>query len=315
MMERMQNDWLLDHINVRVFVAERVTLDQSWRIDLYRPSHWRLYHTDRNGAYVIVNGEEFPLLKDHVYLLPAGMSFQSGTATSVTQFYAHFDVYGLPGLALRRLFQKPVSLAPSPVLLAMIAGASHELTTHLFVSPNKVSVSPSLLCRVKAIIYEGVAQYLESVPEENMEACWQFTRGLESLFPALRKIEEHLQEHLLNPDLAAMCGMSEFAFIRRFRQALGQTPSRYILERRVSDAAQRLMFTDQKLDQIAEQTGFHDRAHLSRVFKEHIGASPAAYRRQQRVSGSFSKWDDLTPVAYKTEPAATTKEQLERNPV
>lgn len=296
-MEQLYNHSLLDHINVRVFLAERVALDETWRMDFYRPSHWRLYHNDSEGASVTLAGASYPLRKNHVYLLPAGMNFSTQATQGVTQFYIHFDVYGLPGLALRQLFQTLVSLPPSPILLSMIAQTSSDLPTHLFVSPNKLSISPSLLCRLKAIIYESVAQYLDSVPDDRMAACWQFTRGLESLAPALRRIEEHLPDHLLNADLAEQCGMSEFAFIRRFREALGQTPSRYILERRVMDAAQRLMFTDQKLDQIADQTGFHDRSHLSRVFREYIGASPAAYRKQRQLSGAIGKWDDPIPVS------------------
>jgi|GEM_PF-490827 len=291
-MEYLHNDSLLDHINVRVFLSERVVLDESWRMDFYRPSHWRLYHNDSEGASITLNGVVHPLRKDHVYLLPAGMTFGTDARRSLTQFYVHFDIYGLPGLALRQLFHELVCLPPSPVLLAMIESATGDLPAHLFVSPSKLSVKPSLLCRIKAIIYESVAQYLDSVPPERMVACWQFTQGLEALSPALRYIEEHMPDHLLNADLAAMCGMGEFAFIRRFRAAIGQTPSRYVMERRVTDAAQRLMFTDQKLDQIAEQTGFHDRAHFSRVFREQIGTSPAAYRKQQKGSRAISKWDN-----------------------
>jgi transcriptional regulator GlxA family with amidase domain len=57
--------------------------------------------------------------------------------------------------------------------------------------------------------------------------------------PALDAIEASLADPPSNEDLAALCGISPNQLIRRFNNALGMTPARYGLERRVAIAARR----------------------------------------------------------------------------
>ena len=50
-------------------------------------------------------------------------------------------------------------------------------------------------------------------------------------------------------------------------------------------AKQLLVETDQLIDEIAESSGFVDRSRFNKVFREHTGHSPAAYRRAFRKPG------------------------------
>jgi transcriptional regulator GlxA family with amidase domain len=81
-------------------------------------------------------------------------------------------------------------------------------------------------------------------------------------------------------DLAEICGYSTDHFSRLFRGLYGVTPSRYLQEVRVRHAAQLLLETALSIEQIAEQTGFSDRFHFSRVFGASTGLGPAGFRRQ-----------------------------------
>jgi len=101
--------------------------------------------------------------------------------------------------------------------------------------------------------------------------------------PAIEHIESHLHEELGNERLAELCSVSPDHFIRLFRQSVGQTPTQYTLERRVGRAAQQLIFTDESIERIAEETGFRDRFYFSRVFAKRMGLPPARYRAGQRV--------------------------------
>lgn len=84
-----------------------------------------------------------------------------------------------------------------------------------------------------------------------------------------------------NASLARAAGMNTNAFIRKFLQATGHTPHRYRLRLRIERAAARLREGRLSIDQIAADSGFCDRFHFSRVFKQMLGTSPARYRRTE----------------------------------
>lgn len=101
----------------------------------------------------------------------------------------------------------------------------------------------------------------------------------ERLLPALRFMEEHPeQEHTLDA-LAALVGMSKYAFCRLFREAKGVTPFTYLLRLRIQQAKYLLISERSlKIAQIAEMTGFHDVSYFCAVFKKTEGITPSAFR-------------------------------------
>jgi AraC family transcriptional regulator of arabinose operon len=61
------------------------------------------------------------------------------------------------------------------------------------------------------------------------------------------------------------------------------SPSRFLSQVRVREAARLLANTDYSLDEIAEQTGFPDRYYMSRVFKRILEDSPAHFRKRHSL--------------------------------
>jgi transcriptional regulator GlxA family with amidase domain len=136
---------------------------------------------------------------------------------------------------------------------------------------------------LQALLYEAFALALESVPPERMARSVSRTAALEPVLPAILWIEANLSQTLANGPLAALCCLSEDYFIRRFRECVGQSPAQYIQERRVTRAAQQLLFTAHSIERIAEETGFGSRCYFTRVFTRQTGVTPAAYRKASRV--------------------------------
>ena len=104
-------------------------------------------------------------------------------------------------------------------------------------------------------------------------APWQLAR-------VRRHIERHLDSRLTNSGLAALVRLNEDHFARAFKVSVGRPPHAYVVERRVEYAKSLLLGGDLSLCQIALAAGFADQAHLSRRFRETVGASPASWRRQ-----------------------------------
>jgi AraC-like DNA-binding protein len=267
---------MLDNLHLRLFKTQRLIIGLGWNTRNVQSSFWRFYHNDREGASLELPAGPYPLHADRLYFIPAGVRFSCRNTRELDHFYVHFDVIGLPSIATRELFSGPICLPRA----AALEGATRQIAQEL---AEGEPVELSRQCRIKAVLYEGLAGYLESVPPDQMERCWQRAAALEPVLPAIRHIDADVSAPLSNRELAEQCHVSEDYFIRRFRECVGQTPAQYIRERRVTLAAQRLLFTDQSIEQIADETGFGSRFYFSRVFARHTGVSPAAYRKASRV--------------------------------
>ena len=99
----------------------------------------------------------------------------------------------------------------------------------------------------------------------------------------LAYIEAHLFETLSLAELAGVACLSPFHFARSFRMAIGATPHRYVIERRVEVAKQRLAQGHGTLFEIALDTGFGSQANFTRVFRKATGFTPGAYRAAHKA--------------------------------
>lgn len=46
----------------------------------------------------------------------------------------------------------------------------------------------------------------------------------------------------------------------------------------------RLLYTDMRINEIAEEFGFTDESHLNRIFKKYKAQSPTAFRKQRPMT-------------------------------
>jgi AraC-like DNA-binding protein len=78
-------------------------------------------------------------------------------------------------------------------------------------------------------------------------------------------------------------GLTRYELARQFHAALGTSPYRYSLLRRLDGARERLRAGEAPAE-VALAAGFADQAHMTRHFKSAFGLSPARYRRLEARS-------------------------------
>lgn len=96
---------------------------------------------------------------------------------------------------------------------------------------------------------------------------------------AIRYIEDHLEDELPLEEVAAAAGFSMFHFHRLFQQHTGITAADYIRARRLADAASRLLYTEERLLDIALSCRFDSQEAFTRAFKKIYGLPPGRYRK------------------------------------
>ena len=81
-------------------------------------------------------------------------------------------------------------------------------------------------------------------------------------------------------ELASRYGYSERYVGKMFVKLQGISFSDYSRNSRISRAKALLRHTDAPISVIAEETGFYDACHFTKVFRQTVGVSPLAYRKQ-----------------------------------
>lgn len=80
-------------------------------------------------------------------------------------------------------------------------------------------------------------------------------------------------------DLAALTGLSRWAFSRDFKATTGQTPHEFVTELRLARARELLSRGQTPLAEIAYACGFSSQAHMTTVFRHKLGVTPGRYRQ------------------------------------
>lgn len=97
----------------------------------------------------------------------------------------------------------------------------------------------------------------------------QCRQHIEQNFARLRTLEQ----------VAAECHANDAHLCRLFRRYDRQSPYQYLLRLKMNHAAERLQHRGVLVKQVAEEMGFADSFHFSRVFKKVLGLSPDKFRQ------------------------------------
>jgi AraC family transcriptional regulator len=95
-------------------------------------------------------------------------------------------------------------------------------------------------------------------------------------------IEENLAEHISLSELAAQSEMPLGTFARHFRNATGQSPYAFVIERRLCRAETLLREGNESIAEIALACGFSSQSHFTSAFRDRRGATPAMWRAEFR---------------------------------
>ncbi|QBG49005.1 helix-turn-helix domain-containing protein [Verrucomicrobia bacterium S94] len=231
-----------------------------WNFPNVLSPFWRLYYNFDPGHCIELDHQRYELKPDRILLIPDHVLFHCIGEQPVRNLWFHFSLE-------KRLTphqQIPVIIKPTGFQLQLIQNLAEEISSgsagtnrifhrslaliHLCISHRDISWAPPLPGRLQSVI---------------------------------RYISEHMSEKLPNELLAARAGISIETLCRLFSKYLHTSPARYVNQIRISRAGHLLEHSDLSIDQIAEATGFPNRAYFSRVFKQVSTLSPAEFRERK----------------------------------
>jgi AraC-like DNA-binding protein len=106
--------------------------------------------------------------------------------------------------------------------------------------------------------------------------------------PALKLIHENPEMPWTLSDLGHRVGLGRSVFSARFSNLVGQSMHRYVIERRMAEAAFLLETSDDPIARIASRVGYETAAAFSKLFLRYHGLSPGRYRAARRSNSGES---------------------------
>jgi AraC-like DNA-binding protein len=134
--------------------------------------------------------------------------------------------------------------------------------------PEPLAIEDLILCLAEALI-DADASCRASVAPIRLDGC--------ALARAQQFLDAETTRVIRSSELEQVTGLTRYALARQFRSAFGTSPYRYSVMRRL-DYARAQLRRNRSLADVALAAGFADQAHLSRMFKDAFGVTPAHYR-------------------------------------
>jgi transcriptional regulator GlxA family with amidase domain len=110
------------------------------------------------------------------------------------------------------------------------------------------------------------------------------TRGGRADDPLISRCQlwaaDHYRDDTPVAQTAALSGLPERTFKRRFQQATGMSPLDYVHTLRLEEAKQLLETTPMPVEAVALEVGYQDASFFGRLFRRKVALTPAQYRRR-----------------------------------
>ena len=99
---------------------------------------------------------------------------------------------------------------------------------------------------------------------------------------SINHINEFFNKSIKIPELAKMENMCMTNYNKTFKQIMGVSPTKYIINLRMNSAKELLEFTDLSIMEIGINCGYDDLNFFSKTFKANEGMTPSNYRKESR---------------------------------
>ena len=216
------------------------------------------------------------------FLTSGGASYDCRWRTVTSEPFESMAVFiALPLLqrALAEVFGEDVAHARLRTVSAFTDDALNSWMERLREELMRRHASPLFLQGIAQAIAIHLARNYAEIAKESPSGSPSLP-GFK-LWQICNWMAEHMAENFNLDQLAAHAGVSKFYFTRLFKNAMGLSPSRYLLTLRMAEARRLLRETKRSVADVALDVGFANPSHFARFFRRETGLSPSDYRQQR----------------------------------
>lgn len=263
-----------NHVSINIekdFVASTYLCD-GVKSQLHFHNVYEIYYLEKGSRSHLINGINYQATPGTFILIPPGVPHQT-SGTAFKRRLIHFNLS-----LLERLFNKnyiKTMLEPFDNIIYLSSTNSSEYVLGIF---NNAEVA------YKTDNYEAfsieTAKLLQFIRLQNSTIEQDCTPNL------LLKIEKFIQENAHNiislDELAKNFFISKYYLCHLFKKERNTTVMTYITHIKIQKAAEMLINTNKKSNEICYLMGFNSEYYFSKCFTNVLGISPSKYRSQFR---------------------------------
>lgn len=151
----------------------------------------------------------------------------------------------------------------------------HVLENLSALEQNKTSLYPYEVLSTLSVLWLEFCRIVPITENKGHQKNSQISNRMATF---LQYIDLHYQEDITLESLSRSANVSKSECLRCFKSTLQTTPYKYLIEYRLSKAADLLKTTDMPIETIASSAGFHHVSHFGKCFRAKTGFSPSEYR-------------------------------------
>ncbi len=217
-----------------------------------------LYLEDGYSTYM--DGTEYPILKNHIFITKAGTE-----RYSLLPFKTVFLKITAVG-ELENILNSLPSCFPAIHVGQMIDLFNEIILLHEEKNPNYLLIGAKLLMLVDLLRADAL-----TTPNGNPT-----TYSL--MHEAKKYMSENLSKKISSEDIAASVNLSESRFRFLFKNTYGISAHQHLINIRILAAKQMLWDNTYSMSEIAEKCGFGCQQYFNEIFKRETGISPGKYK-------------------------------------
>ncbi len=234
----------------------------NYSIGNFVRKNYLIHYVHKGYGTYSVRGREFFLKEHDAFLIyPDEITYYVASDSDPWEYsWVEFNGTGVSKFLSATLFSKdePVVYGAKNAEAAIEALAQTE-------SKNPYELT--------SFLYKFLAAFVTENPKSGSMAD-------EYVNAAISYIHTFYYEKGINVDaISSYVGIDRSYLYRIFKEKIGISPKKYIMEYKLKTAAKLLKETGLSVGQVALSTGFDDQLYFSTAFKNHYGTSPTKYRK------------------------------------
>lgn len=233
-----------------------------------------------------INNNKFPYHGGHLFMITPGdiHSFDIHTTTQFVyikfnDIYIHSAVFGTENIRRLEFILQHANHRPGCILRnqtdKLLVKPMIEAILREYPNKNIYSseIITQLINTIVIVVARNIALFLPQQINKNSEE--------KSL-----NILQYIQENIRSPEkikakaISHRFGISSNYLGKYFKKQTNETMQQYILNYKLNMVESKLLHSDMRIGEIAEELGFTDESHLNRLFKKYRGCNPTEFRRK-----------------------------------
>ncbi len=237
-----------------------------------------LIYCVKGKGYYELKGEQYSVLENQFFVLPSDVPhrYWADCNEPWSIYWIHFK-----GKKAPPIYEQLRSINDIKISKQSRVSQRIEVFDELL-NVMESETRESTVCYVNMAVNHLFATFL--YVSEYQKAKYSTEKAVNTSFISLAThyMNENIEVQLTLGDMASNFGYSKSYFYRVFHRETGMSPVAYFQSIKVKRAAELLVNTNLRVNQVALKFGFEDPYYFSRLFKKVMGVAPSAYKLNVR---------------------------------